>query len=68
MDKINYNEYLEALEKINIFHRQRQHTLTTIRLAAKSPDINASEPTLIDFLQKHATDRVLCAVNFFWGV
>jgi len=65
MDKINYNEYLEALEKINIFHRQIQHTLTTIGLAAKSSEINASEPTLIDFLQKHATDRLLCAVKFF---
>ncbi|QIL38221.1 hypothetical protein G7074_02370 [Pedobacter sp. HDW13] len=65
MRKITYNEYLEALEKVNIFHRQVQRELAEAGVSVKKYENNTADGNLISLLQKRGSKRMLYAITSF---
>ena len=65
MRKITYSEYLEALEKVNIFHRQVQNELEETGVSIKKCENDTADESLISLLQNYGSKRMLFAITSF---
>lgn len=65
MDKITYNEYLEALDKVRSYHFQTEtETIESESFIAptEGPIVDIG---IVDLLRKNATDRLVYGIKYF---
>ncbi|ATP57167.1 hypothetical protein CPT03_12140 [Pedobacter ginsengisoli] len=65
MDKISYDEFLDALEKVNIFHRQIRKEGPDEKNSLNAPIASDVNSSILELLRRHATNRIIDAVRLF---
>jgi len=65
MNKISYEEYLEALEKIKKFHFQMQKEVEQVKDLIKTDDDPINDIGIIGLLQEKASARLIYGVKYF---
>jgi len=65
MKKIGYKEYLDALEKVNLFHVQLKNEELVARAATENPQIKNIKEYVLDVLKKHSNIRTVNALSLF---